>query len=567
MLFEPNPENPRLAYIYKDPKEIAPDVPFPDTPGDIKNYELKMLGRDDPENPLNMTNLAKGVLLFSLSFVIMVASWGSAIGAPATEVYKQMFHLGLPVATLNVSLYVVGFAIGPVVWGPISGFYGRKVPLFLGSFGLMLFMFACATAKDWQTIVLCRFFQGVFGASSLSVGPSVAGDAFTSHSRGSSLTIVTFCVIAGPMIAPIVGAYITQSFLGWRWTMYITGIMAALASILVVFVLPETYEQTILQRRAKRLRHSTGNWALRAPGELKYTETKALMKEILLGPMIMLCREVILGLISVYHGFIYGILYLCLEAVPIIFAGYQFKGAKLYLPYISLLVGAMAVCAVNLIFFERDYNRALVKYNKPVLPERRLYLMIMVAFFFTIGIFLLCWSGAYHQHVHWIVPCVGGAFVGYGIIGIFLAAFNYILDTYLHLSAMAFAANTFLRSAFGCAFPLFAHPLFINLGIQWAGTLIGCLAAIMIPVPVLFLFYGAKLRSMSPYAVNLEDAADGDAEAGPEDESDTTNEKHIPVGFDNDRVVDAEPNEYGDQPVDGDSFNERYRNAPENTTR
>lgn len=504
-MFGGKKDTSRFDFIYNDPKEIAPDVPFPETPGELEQYQVHFFGKDDPENPQNMSAFQKGVLLLSTAYVVMVATWGSAIAAPATPVFQKLFHLGLPVATLSVSLYVVGFAVGPIIFGPMSGVYGRKVPLFIGSFGLMLFMFAAATAKDWQTIVLSRFFQGVFGAASITVGPSMPGDAFSSEFRGSSLTIVSFCVIAGPMVAPIVGGFIVQSFLGWRWTMYITGIMAALACVLVVFVIPETYPKTILQRRANKLRADTGNWAIRAPGELESVEFKTLAKQVLLGPVIMLVRETILGLITLYHGFIYGILYLCLEAVPFIFTGYHFKGAILYLPYIALLTGAILVCTVNLFVHEPMYAKALVKYNKPVLPEQRLYLMCISGVVFTVGVFLMCWSGAYPTHVHWIVPCIGAGFIGYGIIGIFLAAFNYILDTYLHMSAMAFAANTFFRSAFGCAFPLFVHPLFKNLGIQWAGTLIGCLAALMIPVPILFLIFGAKLRSISPYAVNLDD--------------------------------------------------------------
>jgi DHA1 family multidrug resistance protein-like MFS transporter len=49
----------------------------------------------------------------------------------------------------------------------------------------------------------------------------------------------------------------------------------------------------------------------------------------------------------------------------------------------------------------------------------------------------------------------------------------------------------------GSVFPLFTRQMFDNLGIQWAGTLLGCLAVVMIPIPVLFLFFGRRLRRMS----------------------------------------------------------------------
>lgn len=64
-------------------------------------------------------------------------------------------------------------------------------------------------------------------------------------------------------------------------------------------------------------------------------------------------------------------------------------------------------------------------------------------------------------------------------------------------AASAFAANTMLRSLVGACFPLFAKQMFENLGVQWAGTLIGCIATLMIPIPIAFRLYGPKLRRKS----------------------------------------------------------------------
>lgn len=64
-------------------------------------------------------------------------------------------------------------------------------------------------------------------------------------------------------------------------------------------------------------------------------------------------------------------------------------------------------------------------------------------------------------------------------------------------AASAVAANIILRSSFAAGFPLFTKQMFQNLGIQWAGTLIGCLAAVMIPIPLVFKRYGPHLRAKS----------------------------------------------------------------------
>ena len=63
-----------------------------------------------------------------------------------------------------------------------------------------------------------------------------------------------------------------------------------------------------------------------------------------------------------------------------------------------------------------------------------------------------------------------------------------------------FAANTIIRSSVGAAFPLFSKQTFVNLGVQWAGTLLGCLALIMVPIPLLFMKWGPALRRKSKFA-------------------------------------------------------------------
>ena len=67
-------------------------------------------------------------------------------------------------------------------------------------------------------------------------------------------------------------------------------------------------------------------------------------------------------------------------------------------------------------------------------------------------------------------------------------------------AASAIAANTILRSLFGAVFPLFATYMFNGMGINWACTLLGCVAAILVPVPVWFYFRGGRIRERSKFA-------------------------------------------------------------------
>lgn len=67
-------------------------------------------------------------------------------------------------------------------------------------------------------------------------------------------------------------------------------------------------------------------------------------------------------------------------------------------------------------------------------------------------------------------------------------------------AASAVAANTFLRSVFGAIFPLFATYMFEGMGIQWASTLLGCVAVALVPLPICFVLFGKRIRGKSKFA-------------------------------------------------------------------
>jgi len=77
---------------------------------------------------------------------------------------------------------------------------------------------------------------------------------------------------------------------------------------------------------------------------------------------------------------------------------------------------------------------------------------------------------------------------------------SYLVDTYLMYSASAFAANAMMRAAVAAAFPLFTVQMFANLGVNWACTLIGCLALLFSPSPFLFFKFGPRIRARSKFA-------------------------------------------------------------------
>lgn len=89
-----------------------------------------------------------------LGFDTLVASWGSSVYSAAVTPVSEEFGVGTVVALLGLTLYICGFATGPLAFGPLSELYGRKIPVTGACFLFICFMFAAATAKDFQTLMV-----------------------------------------------------------------------------------------------------------------------------------------------------------------------------------------------------------------------------------------------------------------------------------------------------------------------------------------------------------------------------------------------------------------------------
>ncbi|KAL6450010.1 FLU1 Major facilitator superfamily multidrug transporter FLU1 [Candida maltosa Xu316] len=480
--------------------------PYPPLLGQRDPYLVSFDGPSDPAHPFNFPLWKKKIpYCATVGLCALSVSIGSAMFSQSIEEITEIYHVGWSVAALSTSLYVLGFAAGPIFYGPLSELFGRKFVLIPSSFGYICFSFLVGSAKDLQTILICRFFAGFIGAAPMVVSAAIMADLFDYRSRGTAIVVYAMMIFGGPMIAPIMGGFtVKNSALGWRWTSYFCGIIGAIALFMNVFVLEETRHPIILVRRAEELRRRTGNWGIAAPHEELRLNVKEIFSRSISKPLRMLITEPILLLITIYHAFVYGLLYLLLTAIPFIYSGeYHFSPGVSELPYASMLIGVFIGGGI-IIILEKKYVAAVMSNNGKLLPEKRLQPMMVGCFTFVIGIFWLGWTGSYPQHIHWIVPTIGAAFVGNGLIMIFLPCFNYIIDCYLVNAASALAANTFLRASFAAAFPLFSKQMFENLTIKWATTLLGCIGVLLIPVPFVFHFYGKAIRKKSKYAFDLE---------------------------------------------------------------
>ncbi|KAK3082325.1 Citrinin biosynthesis cluster MFS transporter mrr1 [Coniosporium uncinatum] len=455
-------------------------------------------GPDDPENPLNFSPMRKWIITISMGLMTFVITFASSVFSTATQPTAREFGVSTEVTTLGTSLFVLGFAVGPIIWGPLSELYGRKVPLFIGYTLFGIFQIPVAVAVNLETIMLCRFFGGVFGSAPLGIVGGALADFWGPVDRGVAVCIFAGATFIGPVAGPIMGGFITMSHLGWRWTAWITMIMAAFFGVIGLFLIPETFAPLLLQKRAKKIRFETKNWAIHAKADESKVDLKTIVQKYLLRPFAMLVMEPILLVVTLYMALIYGILYLFFTVYPITFQQQRGWNAGVgALPFLGILIGVVLGGIFITVATKTRFARKL-KEEGHVVPEERLLPMIVGGAIFPAGMFWFAWTS--NPNILWVPQVIAGVPIGMGILMIFLQGLNYLIDVYMMNANSAIAANTFVRSFLGGGFPMFAMAMYNKLGVPWATSLLGFLAVALFPAPILFYIYGAKIRKLSKYS-------------------------------------------------------------------
>ncbi|TCD70210.1 hypothetical protein EIP91_004390 [Steccherinum ochraceum] len=441
-----------------------------------EDFEVKF-SKNDPEDPYNWPSWKKWAVTALSGALVLNATLASSLPAGNMPLMRQSLHFSQEVGSLTLSLFVLGFAFGPILWGPLSEQYGRRM-VYIISFALYLgTQIGCALSPNTAAILVFRLLGGMFAAAPLTNSGGMISDMFDAASRGKPVAAFTVTPFAGPSLAPLISGYMAVSGVSWRW--------------------PESLKPVLLVKKAIRLRRETGDDRWWAPYEKQRVPFAVRMQGILTKPFRMLVTEPMLMAMTLYMSFMYGVMYLFFNAYPIVFAqGHHMSAGTAGLMFLPICIGGILGGLSYIFIFGSLYAREATKHApNPVPPEFRLVQCIYAAPMFPIAIFWFGWTS--FPHISFWAPMMAGLLVGFSVVWIFLGMFAYIIDTYLVAAASALAAAVIVRSLFGAAFPLFATQMYQNLGAHWASTILGCIALILTPIPYVLIKFGPKLREMS----------------------------------------------------------------------
>jgi hypothetical protein len=286
--------------------------------------------------------------------------------------------------------------------------------------------------------------------------------------------------------------------------MGLLGAFSGLVWIVGALLIPETYAPVLLRHRAAKLSTMTGRiYRTQADIDQKAVSLKTSFKVALSRPWVLLFREPIVFLLSVYMAILYGTLFMLFAAYPIVFQqGRGWNQGVGALPFLAIVVGMLLAVAYTIIDNNIRYIKTESRHGGAAPPESRLPPCILASIAIPIGLFWFAWTNS--PSIHFMACTAAGVPFGFGLVLIVLGILNYLIDAYTFYAASVLAANSVLRSLFGAAFPLFTSYTYEALGIHWASSIPAFLALACAPFPFLFYKYGAAIRARCKYAAESE---------------------------------------------------------------
>ena len=379
----------------------------------------------DIENPKNWSSLQLWYITVVAVSLVVNATFASSSPSGSLVGISKHFHVSEEAAGLVITLFLLGYCAGPLVFAPLSEFYGRRYVFYVTFTCYLAFNFLCAFAPNFGALLVGRFFTGTFASAPLSNAPGVLADIWDPIERGNAMAVFSMMTFVGPALGPVVSGFLELKK-DWRWNFYVLLWLAGITEVFL-FTIPETLPSIVLLNKARRIRAAKvpGFENIRAPAEADDRTLLAIFKvsltrpwKILIDPISLLC--------AIYLSVVYMLLYMLFTIYPIVFQQKRHWNSGVgELPLIGTSVGACIAGGIIFAVSTRDKKRMLAGYKGRA--EDRLPVAMFGGILFAVTMFWFAWTAEFNS-IHWIVPTIAGTFLATSILLIFVAYLNYLTE-------------------------------------------------------------------------------------------------------------------------------------------
>jgi multidrug resistance protein len=273
-----------------------------------------------------------------VSYFTFIAPVASSILAPSLpDIGRDLNTKSESEQSLCLTIFVLGFASGPLLLAPLSELYGRSVILQISNVIFLAFNTGCGFTTTGPQLIACRLFGGIGGSAPLAIGPAILADLFSPDERGTAAAIYSFIPIMGPALGPLCGGFIAE-YSTWRWGFWATSILAVPIQFLAFFLLEETYAPVLLSRRKMKMIEEKCSSA--PLDDLDRSSALHELRDAMIRPIRMMFTQTIIVVMGLYQAYLYGLMYMILTTFPTLWKDSYHQSVSIGgLNYISLGLG------------------------------------------------------------------------------------------------------------------------------------------------------------------------------------------------------------------------------------
>ena len=364
--------------------------------------------KSDPENPQNWSSKKKAFVQVQLMLYTFVVYCGSAIYVPSEEPLGKLWNIGQTKAALGLSLYVLGYGVGPLLFSPLSEVprIGRNIP-YITTFAIFVIL-AVPTAliDNYAGLLVLRFLTGFMGSPCLATGGATVQDMFSFQQIPYQFAVWISAAFCGPALGPLLSGFAVPA-INWRISLWEILWMSGPVFLLMFVFFPETSADNILLRRAQRLRTATENNKYQSQSEISQANTtfqSAIYKSLLI-PFQINFQDPAVCFINLYSAYVYGVYYSYFEVFPLVYIDiYGFNGGELGIVFVSIIVATVIAMAIYFSWLHWSFHPQVAARGLRF-QEQVLVPCLYVVFCLPVGLFIFAWTS--RNDIHWIVSIIG----------------------------------------------------------------------------------------------------------------------------------------------------------------